>query len=342
MFLKHIRTAWNDYFTATNPTNYNSQTYSSRQTLSDTSVYVSNCLFRSCTSSNNGGAICCASVTYLLVESSSFFSCTTSNTHGGAIFFQNSGSGQCVLHGVCGYDCYSTNTSSNAWYQFAYISVNNAESSKNYVNYSSIVRCVNERSDSRYILGLNNGKICCPSVNISMNKCQRCSGITCWPFQDSNSVTCSLTYSAFTDNIANEFSCIWLNREVAEYEIKSCNILRNSQVSSTYGIIYTNGNLKIEDSCILENTATVIFYQNQSFYTITLSNCTVDKTSSYGNIITQNTVTKSFILTLNHMSTLNCHSGYDFVGTPSKNREYSCTCGKFFYQPRLIDTFSLT
>jgi hypothetical protein len=183
-----------------------------------------------------------------------------------------------------------------------------------------------------------------------MNKCQYYAVIGCWPFKDSNSVTCSLTYSSFTDNIANGHTFFWLDRGGAEYEIKSCNILRNTQVSSSNGIIYTSGNLKIEDSCILENTATYIFYQNQSFYTITLSNCTVDKTSNNGYLTTQNTVTKSFILALKHMSNLNCHAEYDSAGSltpiiqtpsPSKNREYNCTCGKFFYQPRLMDTFSL-
>ena len=127
----HIRTAWSDYFTG-NPTLLQSKEYTSTQTLSGTSVLVSNSLFRSCTSSNHGGAFYCTSVTYLLVESSSFFFCRTTNYYGGAIYFSN-GNGQCVLNEVCGYDCCSTYTS-GSYYQFAYIYVNNAASSKNYVN----------------------------------------------------------------------------------------------------------------------------------------------------------------------------------------------------------------
>jgi hypothetical protein len=42
----------------------------------------------------------------------------------------------------------------------------------------------------------------------------------------------------------------------------------------------------IEDSCILQNTANYIFYQESS-YTITISNCTVDSNRKYGNVITQ-------------------------------------------------------
>jgi hypothetical protein len=342
--LMYIRTVWNDYFTGTT-TPQQPKLYTSTQTLSGTNVYFLDCLFRSCTSSSHGGAFYCDSVTYLLVESSSFFSCKTSNSHGGAIFFSNS-NGQCVLHEVCGYDCSSTR-SGTSYSQFAYIYVNDGLSSKNYVNYSSIVRCVNGRSDSYYTLRLSCGKIYCPSVNISMNKCGYYTGIICRSYGDSNSVTCSLTYSSFSDNIANGNKCIRLDRSGSKYEIKSCNILRNKEITGSYGIVYADGNLKIEDSCILENTATYIFYANS--YTITLSNCTVDSTSKYGNVVTQNTVTKSFIHALNHMSTQNCHSKYDSAGTlipiiqtpsPSKKQIRYFTYSGQFCRPQLRDFIS--
>jgi hypothetical protein len=232
----YIRTAWNDYFSGTTPTNLPSQTYTSRPTPSGSNVYVLNCLFKSITSGSTGGALCCTSVTYLLVESTSFFSCKTSGGVGGAIYFSNNG-GQCVLYEVCGYDC---STPSNNGFQFAYIGVNNAVSSKNYINYSSISRCVNEASGSWYILNLYNGNVCCPSVNISMNKCYG-QLIYCYPLSDSNSVTCSFSYSSFTDNIATSYTCIWLYKSGAKYEIKSCNILRNTQGTlNSEGTIYTS------------------------------------------------------------------------------------------------------
>jgi hypothetical protein len=336
--LMHIRTAWNDYFTG-NTTPQQPKLYKSTQTLSGTNVYFLDCLFISITSSNHGGAFYCTSVTYLLVESSSFFSCKTSIQHGGAIYFSNSG-GQCVLHEVCGYDCCSIRSGSSH-YQFASIYVNDAASSKNYMNYSSIVRCVNLRSDSYYTLCLTYGKICCPSVNISMNKCQYYSGIVCQPSSDSNYFTGLFSYSSFTDNVANGHTCIhpWMgNRNV---EFKSCNILRNSQGSlSSTGTIYAYDNVMIKDSCILENKANYIFYAHS--YTITVSNCTLDSTSRTGNVLIQNTITKSFIHALNHMSTQNCNSEYDSVGTlipiiqtpsPSKKPIQCFTYGKCSYRP---------
>ena len=183
-----------------------------------------------------------------------------------------------------------------------------------------------------------------------MNKCYYYTGITCDPYKDPNSITCSITYSSITDIIANGYTCILLYTYGAKYEIKSCNILRNTQGTlDTGGTIYTNGYLTIDDSCILENKANRNFHQGSS-YPITLSNCTVDSTSNNGYLTITNTVTKSFILALNHMSTLNCHSEYDSVGTltpiiqtpsSSKKQKLCFTYVNCFYQSQQRIFFSL-
>jgi hypothetical protein len=348
MFQSHFKIAWNDYFTATGQNNISSQTFSLRQTPSNTCVYVSNCLFRFITSSGNGGALSCTSVTYFLVESTSFISCSTSDQYGGAVYFSNGG--QCALHEVCGYDCCSTYTSRSDG-QFVHTAVNNVISSKNYVNYTSITRCMNQISYSHYVLDLRNGKIYCPSVNMSMNKCPHASGIFCHPFTDSNSYTSSVTYSSFADNLATISICIYFYRTGANYEVKSCNVIRNTHGSlGSHGLFYTYDNVMIEDSCILENKATYIFCQQNSAYRFTISNCTIDSTSNNGYLSIRNTFTKSFIHALNHMSTKNCHSEYDAVGTltpiihspsPSKKQIRLCTCGNSFYQSELTFLVSI-
>jgi hypothetical protein len=347
VFLLYFRTAWNDHFPATTTTNYISQTYTSRHTFSGSNVYVSNCLFRSISSSGYGGALYCTSASYFLVESTSFFSIKSSSSWGGAIHFENTDSGASILYKVCGYDC-----SANPSAHFAYIRVKSSSLNENYVNYSSITRCVNEGSSSNYMLCLCSGKNNCPSINMSMNKCGYYSSFYCEPYVDSSSVTCSLSFSTLADNIAIRYICIYLWRTGANYEIKSCNILRNTQGTlGSDGTIRSDGNLMIKDSCILENVATNIFYVSSSSYTITLSNCTVDKTTCNQNLVTQNTVTKSFILALNHMSTHNCHSEYDSAGTlipiiqtpsPSKKQIRCFTIGNFFGLSPLRDSLSLS
>ena len=123
-----------------------------------------------------------------------------------------------------------------------------------------------------------------------------------------------MTYSSFVDNNAPRAICLYLWTTGANYEIKSCNILRNTQTYTSYGTFYTIGNVMIENSCILENQASTIFQQSSSSYKYTLSKCTVDSTTNNGYLTIKNTPTKSFILALNHMSTRNCHSEYDSAG----------------------------
>jgi hypothetical protein len=319
--------SWNDFFPGAPSTTLKSTEYSSRETASGTNVYVSDCLFNKCIlTSGNGGALCCTSATYLLIESSSFFSCKTNSGHGGAIYFFSSNCLQSVLYVVCGNDCSSTDHG-----PFAYLVIQNTASNKNCVNYSSIARCVSDSSGGRHTLWLAQGKIYCPSLNMSMNKCLRISGVVFTPFVDASSVTSTSSFSTFTDNSYTRQSVIWCNNGGAKYELKSCNILRSIEISGSYGTIFSRGNLMIEDSCILQNTASYIFYQESSSHTITISNCTVDSNSKTGNVITQNTATKSFIHGLNHMSTRNCHIGYDSAGYLTAAPYVSHSTKKEFY-----------
>jgi hypothetical protein len=344
----YTRTTWDDYFTG-NPTILQQKEFGTTQTPSATSVYVSNCLFKSITSGSNGGALSCSSATKMLVESSSFFSCSTSGQYGGAIYFSDTNNGQCVLYEICGYNCYSSNTA-GSYGQFARIDVYNIDSSKNYANYSSISHCINEITSSLRTLYLCYGKIICESVNMSMNKCAFHTGVLSEPFLDSYYVTSLYSYSSFVDNFATNSICVAFYRLGGYFEIKSCNIVRNTQANlGKYGTILTNGNSMIKNSCILKNKATYIFRQSSS-YTITLSNCTVDSTSNNGYLTIQDTVTKSFIHALNHMSTRNCHSEYDSVGvlTPmipyppsSKKQNLYYSYERNFCQSRLRDFISL-
>jgi hypothetical protein len=223
------RSAWNDYFSGTSQPQIISQ-QTTRQTPSNQCVHILNCLFQSITATSAGGAVSSTSVTYLLVESTSFFSCKTSSGCGGAIYFNNQNNGQSVLLSVCGYDC-----ACNSWGQHLCILLYNNALTKNYVNYSSFSRCLNEQSNE--MLAVYYGKVCCPSVNVSMNKCNYYSGFSIYTYVDSNSVTCSLSYSSIADNSATNYNCVGFWTTGAKYEIKSCNILRNTQVSTSYGTI---------------------------------------------------------------------------------------------------------
>jgi hypothetical protein len=326
-----VLSTWSDFFEVSEPTLNQQQLYFSTHTPSASNVYVSNCLFYSCTSRSDGGALYCTTVKCLLIESSSFISCLINSYFGAAVYFVNRNEGQCVLHKVCGNNCSSTNTTGSSG-QLVYAQVKDGVSNKNYVSYSSVSRCGNDTANSWQPVCLDYGKIHCPSINISMNRCRRYAAIHCCPFRDSSSVTCSILYSSIADNVAAEDICLNLYKSGANFEIKSCNIIRNTQVDyNSWALFFTDGFLVFKDSCIRENSARDIFWSSSG--SITLSNCTVDKTTKFGSLIIQNTVTKSFIHAFYHLSVQNCHLEYDAIGTLTLKKEKQCnTCKKLSYQ----------
>ena len=114
------------------------------------------------------------------------------------------------------------------------------------------------------------------------------------------------------------YTCILFYFIGANNEMKCCNIIRNAQVSlNTEGTIRSDG-LTIEDSCILENNATYIFW---AYDPITLSNCTVDSTNHTGSF-TIKTQLQYFIHALNHMSAQYCHAGMTRFSSPTMKAFY--------------------
>ena len=117
--LNFIKRTFEDvYGPGSNPTNYTGQEFTERLTPTASDVYVYNCVFRYCSSSSNGGALYFSNSVYkLLIEQSSFISCRTDQKGGGICSYSR----QCVLSRICGFNCSSTNSSSN-YGQFTYIS----------------------------------------------------------------------------------------------------------------------------------------------------------------------------------------------------------------------------
>jgi hypothetical protein len=323
--------AWNDYFDGAPSSTYQQTRYTSCQSPTSSNLYVFRCLFIGCSSSNAGGALSITNtaVSNMLIESTSFFTCTSSSRYGGAIHIDNSNSGQSVLYSVCAYNCYCTN--SDSYGQFTWIGVKNDALSKNYINYSSIVRCVGAGSSPTNTLCQTRGKMCFPSVNISMNRCYQRSGILCHPYKNASAITCYISFTTVADNYASDYNCIWSEYPNTKTEIKYCNIIRNSQGSlSSIGTIYIGGSLDIANSCILANSANYIFY-GASTATFTISSCTVDQTTNNGYLTIQNTVTKSFLLALNHFSTQNCYARYDSAGGLTASQVIECPTKEVIY-----------
>ena len=131
--LSDYRNDFNEYFGENVSPTHERGTYNDQQSVSSTNVYVSECLFKNCSSNSQGGAISTTSTQKLLVESSQFESCETSTGYGGAICIMSTASGQCIINKVCSIDCMTTSTSTT-YGQFLYTELYDSLSTKNNCN----------------------------------------------------------------------------------------------------------------------------------------------------------------------------------------------------------------
>jgi hypothetical protein len=333
-----LKGAFDDvYGSGLNPTKFTAPEYTNRRIDTSTSnVYVHNCVFNGCTSSSNGGAILCSSsVLRLLVEQSSFISCKASNRNGGAIYFYNTASGECVLSRVCGFDCLTTNSSGGTG-QLGYSYVKNNINSRNHFNDSSITHSLNGDRKSYDAFRLCNGNILCPSVNVTSIICYQYITLDCHP---TSLGMCCLSYNSIVNNTASDFNIIWFSGSSSPFYIDTCNVLNNKQTSSSSGIIFAQGNLLIKDSCILGNSEEKTIFYAYTSSSITVSNCTFDNNRCVGNVTFINTIKSSFINPLSHIATERCDSYFDSYGTltvkisvPSRSPRclMSCNCNYSF------------
>ena len=114
------KNSWNAFFSDPNSQFETSKTVTSQLNVTSAGLYVLNCLFKSCSSTNNGGALSSTATEKLLIESTLFDSCSTSSDEGGAVYFMNTASGQCVFNMVCSYKCSTTRETESFWGLFTY------------------------------------------------------------------------------------------------------------------------------------------------------------------------------------------------------------------------------
>ena len=204
---------------------------------------------------------CSSSSINILIEETTFTECHTTSYSGGAIYFNVVGN--CCLVKVCGYKC---STLSDFYYQFDYIRVPDSDSNINTVNDSSIAYSYNSNIDAWYTMRHDYGRFISCAVNVSNNYCSRYSAIECC-----RCYTSLISFSSFANNTCHTYyTCLRFVDSNADNEIRTSNVIRNKQSSSSYGTIYSSSsNLFIKDSCIVSNEANRDFYAYSCTITIT-------------------------------------------------------------------------
>lgn len=130
--------------------------------------------------------------------------------------------------------------------------------------------------------------------------------------------TCLIQYNSIVNNTAKGgYGCIVFDTSGSSQLIDMCNVISNHQSDDYSGTIMTNGNLIIQDSCIVgNNKIDKVFVEENIDCLIYILRCTIDSdiTSSTrytGSIKIAEAPQESYINALTHIFTNNCDSFLD-------------------------------
>lgn len=307
---------WNDFYSdPVSPSNSLQKTeYKETKNAASGSQYVFQCFFVDC-SSSMGGDILATSETKLLIEETTFSSCQATSGKGGGLYFDTTGS--CILSKVCSFKC-----KSSSYGQFCYVKFPDTIGYNNTMKDCSI-SCTDNPSKSSETR-LYYGTILVSSINSSFNKCDCWSGFCVYPASSSSYSDCVLSFSCFSNNNMNGYMCVAFYGSSSKGEMRKCNVIKNSQTSSSYGAVHTSGFLNVRESCVIENSipyAFSIVTSNQ----INVYDSVFDKSNS-GKVTIENNAATSFLTLLMFIKTGDCDA--EFIKTfakPKKSYDRKCT-----------------
>ena len=217
-------------------------------------------LFQNCSHPSDGCGIYASGDFPLLVESSTFIGCKATSGSGGWIY---KNSGQYVVAKSCSVGCTSA-----GYAHFICSEVYDRRTNKNELHEFSVTVSVASGSTTIRLLY---GTVNITSVNCMGNECP---AFYCEPSQGANTetVTCSISYSHIEDNTATEDNCIYLtypprNSNNQNQLIEHTNIVNNSQNTKIYGLIHAVGvKTTLNDCVIIRNNEADPFVQSSEKY----------------------------------------------------------------------------
>ena len=237
-----IEFSWNDFYGENSPeSSFKSQKFeTNNQTTSAASLHISCCSFINCKNSQGagGGIFVSSSSKKILVEETTFSSCEATSGEGGGVYY--SGEGSSIFYRVCSYQCKASSGKHFCSIKTCY---NNSmiDCSVSYTNNSS----------QNYAVYLYEGKIYVSLINSSNNKVYRFQ-FSVHPRLDSFSSNCLIKHSNFACNLMEGCICVEY-RGNGPAEMRTCNVIKNSQGNTYHGAVYSNVNLYVYDSCVIEN-----------------------------------------------------------------------------------------
>jgi len=273
----------------------------SRIVTAPTNFYISNCIYKSLTSSTDGGAISLTLSECRMLIEGSFFD-TIIAPKAGAITFTCTGTGGSVLDKVCSHKVV---VSSGQYYQFGYFSVSSSQKI-NRAFYLSITQSRISSATLYESVRFNQGNQVCDYMNSSYNHLSYGSGaVFNYPVNSSSS------YCTFSNNQDNGYRCIYFYQGSGTCYMQYSNVVSNNQGSATLSNVFRNYQVTSYVShCVLyQNIAKCMFdIESGKMY---VSNCYSDNYLYYANQpIFLNKFGPSNTFIINHLNSYLCYAPY--------------------------------
>ena len=289
-------------------------------------IYVAQSFFTSFSVSYTGGCIKVEdnSIDVLLEES--YFTNISSSTWGLAVSFNVR---NVVYNKICGVDCKATTPNYSEIFDRAQTPDN--IDNMNHANLSSFAS-IKDLGQSIWILSRRYGQIILESTNVSFNECTRCSALGCYLSYRSGVISSLISFCSFSNNSATSYNMILFdsNNQYIKNKIEACNIINNKQKTNDKGLISSESELIINDTCILNNDATLIVSVYNS-YSMTIMNSYSDHPSYKTGIVAFETWAEDiFINAIVMFNTGKCIASFDSFGsiTATEKRKRKSHCYK--------------
>ena len=227
-------------------------------------TYIKKCEFSFLSiPTGSGGAIYISSSNLILfIENSIFYYCS-SLLKGGGISFLGSNNCECILYGICGFNCSTNSENYIEGGQFAFIETGKLK--KNEIYYLSLSKCsyistINKVSS----IHLQLGNLLINNLNSSNNIVYTFSGITC-RYQNLSLIK----YCNFKSNFVTYHICLWFRE--TNVNISYNNIIENN--SPTTQAVLRNAYSKVYcNNCIFLNNLNVLF-SSEIINDLIINNC---------------------------------------------------------------------
>ncbi|EAY08130.1 hypothetical protein TVAG_302170 [Trichomonas vaginalis G3] len=296
-----LESLWESYIGTNLVGSYFINNHTRIDTAQNMQCFAFQCSFN--TISNSAIYISKSDNTTLLHVKCLFQSCRNSG-NGGSVYFYNSGTGPIFQIQFCASECNSNGD--------GIFVISNCRDSR---SFEGTIFNSGDLSTGYGPITTWYDDVIAKSNNISYCKGVYSSGI----FNEQSANLWNTSYCTYSSGIANQFGAVMCSGNAV---VNSCNIINNSELLDSEGIVNNYARtLTISKCCLMNNNPNGVGKLFKVANSLIIISCYYDSYTFSGNSPTVQETTSKFINALSHLSTANCIAVIPFISQNEKHLE---------------------